>query len=154
MGSSEKLIACYRTVYFSSPNNRKYNIGLVSSIIDGTIVKSGKTFSYNKTTGPRGRKQGYKLANVISGGKVIQDYGGGVCQVSSTIYAAIMNDSNFGIVSRKPHGLEVSYLPIGMDATVSYGGTDFKFKNNYPFDVKINILASEGVCLVEIEKME
>ena len=154
VGESSEILDAYRTIYFSSNSNRKYNIWLVSTKIDGTIVKSGSTFSYNSTTGPRGEKQGYKIATVIKNGEYVEDYGGGVCQVSSTIYAAIMHDPNLKIVNRKAHALEVSYLPLNMDATVSYDGTDFKFKNNYPFDIRINIYAEDSVCIVTITKAE
>ena len=153
VGPNFNIIAAYRTVYWSSTASRKHNIQLVSSKLNGTIIKSGATFSYNKTTGPRGYKEGYEIATVINNGQYVEDYGGGVCQVSSTIYASIINDPKFIIVARKPHALEVKYLPYGMDATVSYGGTDFKFKNNYNFDVMLNVYADEGACIVTITRV-
>lgn len=152
VGSSYEIVAAYRTVFFSSNSNRKYNIRLVSSIIDGTVVGSGRTFSYNKTTGPRDESAGYKLAGVISNGDLVQDYGGGVCQVSSTIYAAIMHSSDLHVSARKPHGKEVTYLPLGMDATVSYAGVDLKFTNNFPFPIKINVSSENSTCLVVITR--
>ena len=154
IGYDHSIVAAYRTVYYSSSSNRKYNISLVSSKIDQVLIKSGYKFSYNKATGPRGENEGYKLATVILEGEYTEDFGGGVCQVSSTIYAAIKNDSNFQILSRHAHALPVSYLPDGMDATVSYGGTDFKFRNNYPFDVILSVTAENGVLLVKIMKSE
>ncbi len=150
IGSDYEILDVYRTTFFDSSKSRKHNIQLVSSIINGTVVKSGKTFSYNKTSGPRDAANGYEIATVILNNEYVQDYGGGVCQVSSTIYSAIMHDNCLKVTSRKSHALEVSYLPIGMDATVSYGGTDLKFKNNYPFDIKINIYTDDGVCIVYI----
>ena len=154
IGYGQHIVDAYRTVYYNSSNNRKYNIGLVASKIDGIVIKAGYKFSYNKSTGPRGENEGYKLATVIFEGEYTEDFGGGICQVSSTIYAAIKNDSNFHIISRHAHALPVSYLPEGMDATVSYGGTDFKFRNDYLFDVILNVSAKDGVLLVKIIKKE
>ena len=153
VGDDYSIVAAYRTVYHSSSDNRKFNIQKVSQIIDGTIVRSGEIFSYNDTTGPRGKSQGYKLAPVIKNGEYVDDYGGGVCQVSSTIYAAIFNNPNFKVLTRKPHALTVSYLPEGMDATVSYGGTDFRFRNDYPFDVVLKIIAENGACIVYFTRL-
>lgn len=154
VGPMHQTIAAYRTVYYSSGRGRKHNIELVSSILDGTIIESGATFSYNKTTGPRSASKGYQIAAVIENGQYVDGYGGGVCQVSSTIYASIMHDPNIEVTSRKKHGLEVTYLPYGMDATVSYGSVDLKFVNNYPFSIKLNVYAMDGVCMVTFTKIE
>lgn len=154
IGPTHETIAAYRTVYYSSSRGRKHNIELVSSILDGTVIESGETFSYNKTTGPRSERNGYEIATVIQNGEYVDDFGGGVCQVSSTIYAAIMNNPNLDVISRKPHGLEVTYLPYGMDATVSYGSIDLRFVNNYPFSIKLNVYAMDGVCMVTLTKYE
>ncbi len=150
VGDDSDLLAAYRTIYFDSPENRKFNIQLVSSILDGTIIYPGQEFSYNAVTGPRGREQGYKLATVISHGQYGQDYVGGVCQVSSTIYAAVRLNPNLRVTARSPHALEVSYLPAGMDATVSYPHTDFKFVNNYSFPIQLSVYADDGCVIVTI----
>ena len=81
-------------------------------------------------------------------------YGGGVCQVSSTIYAAILHNKNFKVTARKPHGLPATYIPVDMDATVSYGSVDLKFVNKYPFKVRLNVKSEDGVCLVTITRAE
>lgn len=154
VGASEEILASYRTIYYSSSKERKHNIELVSSFLDGTIINAGETFSYNQTTGPRNAKKGYEQAPVISRGEYVLDYGGGVCQVSSTIYAAILTQPNFKVVERKPHGLEVTYLPLKMDATVSYGSIDLKFVNQYEFPVKLNVKSEDGVCLVTITRVQ
>ncbi|MBQ8299194.1 MAG: VanW family protein [Clostridia bacterium] len=154
VGPLNQTLAAYRTVYYTSGRGRKHNIELVSSILDGTIIESGATFSYNNTTGPRSAGMGYQIATVIENGQYVEGYGGGVCQVSSTIYAAIMHDPNINVTSRRKHGLEVTYLPYGMDATVSYGSIDLKFVNNYPFSVKLNVFAMDGVCMVTLTKVE
>ena len=152
VGPTEEVLDAYRTVYFSSSKARKHNIELVAHFLDGTVIEPRKTFSYNQTTGPRSYEMGYQIATVIVNGEYSQDYGGGVCQVSSTIYAAIMHDSNISIKARRPHGLEVTYLPDDMDATVSYGGIDLKFINNYPFAVVLHVTCEEGVCMVMITR--
>ena len=152
VGPNEDVLNAYRTVYFSSSKERKHNIELVAQFLDGTVIGSGKTFSYNKTTGPRSFEMGYEVATVIVNGEYSQDYGGGVCQVSSTIYAAIMHDANIYVKARRPHGLEVAYLPYDMDATVSYGGIDLKFINNYSFPVVLHVTCEEGVCLVMVTR--
>ena len=153
IGPKCQTLAAYRTVYYSSGSGRKHNIELVSSVIDGTVIPEGQSFSYNRTTGPRTAKNGYQLATVIESGQYVEGYGGGVCQVSSTIYAAIMNDPNINVISRRKHGLDVSYIPYGMDATVSYGSIDLLFSNEYPFDIKLNIYAMDGVCMVTFTRV-
>ena len=154
VGAYYEVLAAYRTIYYDSTNARKHNISLVSSYLDGVIIKSNETFSYNKTTGSRSASKGYQEATVIESGEYVMGYGGGVCQVSSTIYAAIKNQPNFDVTERRKHGLEVSYIPVGMDATVSYGSIDLKFVNKYPFDVVLNVKSEDGVCLVTITRAE
>lgn len=152
VGEEYDILAAYRTVYYGSASGRKHNIGLVATYLDGTIINPGKTFSYNKTTGPRSKSMGYELAGTIVNGETVPDYGGGVCQVSSTIYAAILNRDNFKTTARKAHGTEVMYLPLEMDATVNYGSVDFKFINVNPFRVKLNVKAEDSICLVTITR--
>lgn len=154
VGKDSPIVAAYRTIYYTSSANRKHNIQLVSSLVDGFVLPPGKTFSFNQVTGPRGERQGYLEAPVISRGEFVDDYGGGVCQVSSTIYAAIQQVPGFAVTNREPHGLEVTYLPVGMDATVNYGSIDFKFLNKYPFTVQLHVKAEKDVCLVTITRVD
>lgn len=154
IGEDCDILATYRTVYYTSSSSRKHNIELISRILDGTIINSGETFSYNDISGPRSAARGYREAPVIEYGGYAMDYGGGICQVSSTIYAAIMNQKHFEIIEREAHGLDVSYLPFGMDATVSYGAIDLKFINRYPYSVRLNVKSEDGVCLVTINKIK
>lgn len=152
VGASYDILAAYRTVYFDSSQSRKHNIALVATYLDGTIISSGKTFSYNRTTGPRNASMGYEKAGVISNGDIVQDYGGGVCQVSSTIYAAVKNTQGIRVTARKPHGVEVLYLPVNMDATVSYDSVDFKFVNEFPFSIELHVTTENSTCLVTITR--
>ncbi|MBO5143176.1 MAG: VanW family protein [Clostridia bacterium] len=154
IGSNYEILAAYRTIFYSSSSARKHNIYLVSTYLDGVTIGAGKTFSYNSITGSRSASKGYLEAPVIMNGEYVPGYGGGVCQVSSTIYAAVKNQEMFNVTEREEHGLQVSYLPLNMDATVSYGSIDLKFINNYPFDVKLNVKSEEGVCLVTITRVE
>lgn len=116
--------------------NRGENIKLSSSSINGKILAPGEVFSFNETVGKRTTERGYKTANAYSAGKIIEDVGGGICQVSSTLYNAVLR-SGLDIVQRRNHSLTVGYIPLGLDATVSYGAVDFKFKNSTRWPIKI-----------------
>ena len=109
----------------------------------------GETFSYNQTVGERTIAEGYKEAGAYAGGRVVQDVGGGICQTSSTLYNAALL-ANLEIVDRSNHQFLTSYVPAGRDATVSWGGIDFKFKNNRTYPIKIEASAKNGVCTMSI----
>jgi vancomycin resistance protein YoaR len=108
--------------------NRGTNISLAAYYINNYLLAPGETFSFNKTTMSSDPKKGYKPAPIIVGGSVVPGYGGGVCQVSSTLYNAVRK-SGLEVVERFPHSQPVGYVPTGMDATVS-DYLDFKFRNN------------------------
>jgi vancomycin resistance protein YoaR len=122
------LLSSFSTVYVSSPSNRKDNIALATSFINGTEIKSGETFSYNTIVGPRTIDRGFKIAKIISGGTFIEGVGGGVCQVSSTLYDTALLSGVIGIIKRQNHSLPVSYIPLGLDAMVS-STNDLTFVN-------------------------
>ncbi len=107
---------------------RGQNIRLAAQSLHNYLLAPGETFSFNEATGPRVAERGYKLAPIIVGGTVIPGYGGGVCQVSTTLYNAVLN-SELQVVQRFPHSRPVGYVPAGKDATVS-NYLDFKFRNN------------------------
>jgi len=127
--------------------NRGNNIKLAASTINGKILAPGETFSFNDTVGKRTTDRGYKTANAYSAGKVIEDVGGGICQVSSTLYNAVLR-SGLEIVQRRNHSLIVGYVPLGLDATVSYGSVDFKFKNSSRWPIKIQAKVDENNNLI------
>lgn len=129
-------LASYDTYYGSSPQNRKHNIQLAASKIDGVILGPGDEFSYNTIVGPRTADRGFQMAHVYSSGKIIDDFGGGICQVSTTLYDAVLN-ADLDVTSRQNHMFTVGYAKPGLDATVSYGSVDFKFKNNTSWPIKI-----------------
>ena len=126
-----------QTTYFaSSSENRINNIDLAASKLDGLVLLPGEEFSYNETIGQRTQEAGFKEAGAYMDGEVVQEIGGGICQVSSTLYCATMY-ANLETVSRTSHYFRVDYLPIAYDATVSWPKPDFRFRNNRDFPVKI-----------------
>ena len=137
------------TGYSSSTENRATNVELSAKKINGTILAPGETFSYNTVVGKRTAEAGFKSAGAYAGGKVVQEIGGGICQTSSTLYCAALY-ANLEIVARDEHGFAVSYVPWGLDATVSWGGPEFKFKNNREFPIKIVTKCENRQLTIEI----
>lgn len=111
--------------------NRTFNVKVAAAAIDGQIIKPGEVFSFNKVVGPRSTEAGYKEAKVIVNNEFVDSLGGGICQVSSTLYNALLK-ADVEIVQRSPHSLVVKYVPLGQDAAVAFGSKDFQFKNNMP----------------------
>ena len=144
-----KMLAKFSTRYDASNINRATNIELSCTAIDGKILLPGETFSFNGTVGPRTKAKGYLLAGAYSAGELIESYGGGVCQVSSTIYNAALY-ANLDIVERYNHSATVSYVDPSRDATVSYGSRDFKFKNSRTYAIKLKATAKNGILTIEI----
>ena len=130
----------YMSTHFSTSNendrNRGENIKLAISKIDGKILLPGDIFSFNDVVGSRSEAGGYLTAHTYVAGKVVDGIGGGICQVSSTLYGTVLK-SDLEVVERRNHMFTVGYVPYGQDATVSYGTTDFRFKNSTGWPVKI-----------------
>jgi len=146
--AQQQLLSECTTSFSGGKQARKDNITLATSKINNTIIKPGEVFSYNETVGPTGKKQGFRLARIFVRGRNSQGYGGGVCQVSSTLHKAAL-DAGLEIVERHPHSKKVTYLPAGQDAATSYGGNaDLKIKNNKPFDIKIETCADNELVTV------
>jgi len=148
-----KRLGTYTTYYDPSNSNRSTNIYLSAKKINGTVVMPGETFSYNRTVGKRTIAAGFKEAGAYANGKVVQEVGGGICQVSSTLYNACLY-ANLEIVQRYNHLFECSYIDAGRDATVSWGGPDFVFKNSRKYPVKIAASGSSGTVTVSIYGLE
>lgn len=123
-----KLLSTYSTQFNPEQTNRSHNIRLAAESIDNIILKPGEEFSFNEWVGERTVSKGYLEAPVIVGNALVPGIGGGVCQVSTTLYNAVLN-AGLTITERHPHALPVTYVPPGRDATVSYGTLDFKFRN-------------------------
>ena len=124
------------TTNVSGSSNRKSNVKLSASVCNGIILLPGDVFSYNDTTGSRTADKGYLPAPSYVGGKSTDEIGGGICQTSSTIYYAALL-SNLKIVERANHMYDTGYIPLGMDATVWYGSTDFRFENDTDYPIKL-----------------
>lgn len=138
------------TTYFSTADgNRTSNIKLATRKINGVVLMPGETFSYNKVVGKRTAAAGFKSAHAFSGGKVVDEIGGGICQVSSTLYNTVLL-ANLQIVERRNHHFNTGYVKPGTDATVAWGGVDFKFKNSRNYPIKIVGSVSGGSVKIDI----
>ena len=146
-------LGTFTTLYDATNKNRSNNISLSSEKINGTVILPGETFSYNQTVGKRTIEAGYKEAGAYAGGQVVQEVGGGICQVSSTLYNAVLY-ANLEIIERSNHYFETSYVDPGRDATVSWGTVDFKFKNNRTYPIKIEAVSKNGVTKISIKGIE
>ncbi len=142
-------LALFITYYNKSNTSRANNIRLSTQAINGKVLLDEEVFSFNGITGCRDEEAGYKKANVIIKGELISSIGGGVCQVSSTVYNAALL-SGMEIVERYNHSMPVNYIAKGRDATVSYGYLDFKFKNTSGYPVYINANAQNGRLIVQM----
>ncbi len=130
------VIASYSTQFSPEDKNRSQNIAIAAKNINGVIVRRGEVFSFNTLVGPRLAQNGYKIAPVFINGKLVPDWGGGVCQVSSTLYnAALLADMK--IEERTPHFRPPAYVPLGQDATVADNYLDFKFRNSSAHNIYI-----------------
>ncbi len=141
------------TTYFPLSNeNRISNIQLACSKIEGTVLYPGDVFSYNDALGERTEAAGFKMAGAYSNGEVVEELGGGICQVSSTLYNAMLYAYRVNTVQRSPHYFPVDYLEKGYDATVSWPKPDFKFRNDtdYPIKIVTHCDAEEKSLTIEI----
>lgn len=143
------LLASFSTKYDASNKNRSTNLKLAAGKINGTILLPGEEFSYNKVVGERTIEAGYKEAHVFSGGKVTDGLGGGICQISTTLYNAALY-ANLEITERRNHNLPAGYVKNGLDATVVYGSIDFKFVNSRTYPIKIVAEVKNGVAKMDI----
>ena len=132
----------YQTKHTNS-EARNTNLTLACAAINGMILDPGEVFDYNTVVGKRTAEKGYRYAPAYSDGKTVQDIGGGVCQVSSTLYYCCLI-ADLEIINRKPHSYVSSYMPAGMDATVNWGGPDFTFSNNTNYPIKIEMWVADG----------
>ena len=136
--SNEQELYKFSTKIYTKESNRQNNLSITCSTLNGHIVKASETFSFTKTIGPSTSSKGYQEADIYdSDGNKIKGLGGGNCQVSSTLYNAVLNTPNLEVIERHEHSNKVPYVPEGKDAAIAYGSVDFKFKNNNNFDIKI-----------------
>ena len=143
------LLAQFSTYYSTRDKDRTTNLRLAANKVNGTVLMPGETFSYNKVVGARTIAAGYKEAPIYVNGEVVDGLGGGICQISSTIYNAVIY-ANLDIVERTNHQFVPSYVKASRDATVVYGSLDFQFKNNRNYPIKILCTVSGGVATCQI----
>ena len=143
------LLSSFSTKYSVRATARTTNLKLAASKINGTVLMPGETFSYNKVVGARTIAAGYKEAPIYVSGEVVDGLGGGICQITSTLYNAVVY-ANLDIVERTNHQFVPSYVTASRDATVVYGSLDFKFKNNRNYPIKINCSVSGGIANFQI----
>ena len=149
----EEEIASYSTKVSGSTSNRLTNIRITCEKLNGTTVNTGETFSFCEITGPSTAEEGYKEATMFLNGKEVQSLGGGNCQISSTLYNAVLDVPDLKVIERHEHGKKVSYVPDGKDAAVSYGSIDFKFKNNTDNNIKLYFETDDVTLTVKIVKL-
>lgn len=144
-------IGSYSTAY--NPNiSRAVNIALAASRINGMVIQPGESFSFNQAILPRTAANGYVAANVIVNKKYVLGLGGGICQVSSTLYAAMLN-AGLPATERHPHSLNVGYIPVGMDATISGSALDLRFTNIFAEPIQIQASADQGTLTISLYKL-
>ena len=150
--AQSKPIAEFSTKFNLANLPRVNNIKLASIALDQYIVQPGETFSFNEVVGPTTEDRGYQISKIIVKGKESKGYGGGVCQVSSTLFNAAQM-AGLEIIERHPHSKEVPYVGKGKDAATSYGGADLKFVNTFDLPLKINTYIYENTINVHIIKL-
>ncbi len=147
--SVDSVLTAQSTIFNNSSPNRAHNIIRSANSTSDILLMPGEEFSYNKSTGPRSKSNGYKDAPVIMNGKIQDGSGGGVCQVSTTIYNSALY-SGMDITKVRNHSLPSSYAPMGKDAAVAYDYLDLKFKNPYDHPVYIKNTVYNGVVTSKI----
>ena len=146
----EKVVGSGKTPLIDKNENRITNLTLAIKAINGKAVNPDETFSFNDTVGVRSKEKGYKKATAFDAdNNKVQEYGGGICQISTTLYLAALN-SDFEIIERHKHSREVPYEKTGNDATVSFGSSDFKFKNNKGLSVRIVASMDKSAVYIKI----
>ena len=145
----EVVVGKYTTYYNASVAGRTKNIELSAEAINNVILGVGDVFSFNTTVGPSDEAHGYQPAEEIVNKKLVMGIGGGICQTSSTLYNAV-DVVGVGYVEKHHHSLSVGYVPKGRDATVSYGGKDFRFENTTGVPLLLKAIVGKGSLTVEV----
>lgn len=151
--SNEKEISMYSTTIKDKSSGRLTNISITCSTLNNTIIHSGETFSFNKVVGKPTAERGYQEASVIIDHKTETGIGGGNCQVSSTLYNAVLAVPSLVVTERHEHGKDVTYVPEGKDAAVSYGSLDLKFRNNLGSDIRIEATTNNETITIRLVQL-
>lgn len=149
----EKIIGQYTTYYNTNNKNRSMNIKLAAEAINNHVLFPGETFSFNEVVGQRTEERGYVRAPIIVKGELSEGIGGGICQISSTLFNAV-DRAGLQIVKRYSHSRNVTYVPPGRDATVSWNGPDFTFHNHYNQPILIRAFANGGSVHIGVYSSE
>lgn len=150
----EEEISSFSTKIIDDDEDRDTNIRITCNEINGTIIKNGEEFSFNKVAGNPTPDRGYKKAGVFIDGELKKGYGGGNCQVSTTIYNAVNKIDGIKVTERHEHEKEVGYIEMGKDSTVVYDDLDLKFRNNTGYDIKLYTELSDNKVRVAINKLK
>ena len=148
----EEEISSFSTKIIDEDDARDTNIRITCNAINGTIIKNGEEFSFNKVAGNPTPDRGYKKAGVFIDGELKKGYGGGNCQVSTTIYNAVNKIDGVNITERHEHEEEVGYIKKGRDSTVVYYDLDLKFENNTGYDIKLYTELSDNKVKVKVNR--
>ncbi len=151
---TEEEISSFSTKIIDDDDNRDTNIRITCNEINGTIVKNGEEFSFNESAGNPTPDRGYKKAGVFIDGELKKGYGGGNCQVSTTIYNAVNKIDGIKVTERHEHEKEVGYIEMGKDSTVVYDGLDLKFENNTGYNIKLYAELSDKKIKVKVNKLK
>ncbi len=149
----EEEISAFSTELKDKSEGRLTNIGITCSTLNETIIQNGETFSFNQTVGKPTAEKGYKEASVIIDHKTEKGIGGGNCQVSSTLYNAVLAIPSLIVTERHEHGKDVTYVPDGKDAAVSYGSLDLKFRNDTGYNIKILASTDNKTVTIKLLKL-
>lgn len=150
----EEEISSFSTKIIDEDDARDTNIRITCNAINGTIIKNGEEFSFNKEAGNPTPDRGYKKAGVFIDGELKKGYGGGNCQVSTTIYNAVNKIDGVNITERHEHEKEVGYIKMGKDSTVVYDNLDLKFENNTGYDIKLYTELSDNKVNVKVNRLK
>lgn len=142
-------MGAFATRFPSSNRNRSQNIKVAAEMLSGLVLAPGEEFSFNRTVGPRTLQRGFRMAGVYRNGRHDEGIGGGICQVSTTLYNAVLL-SDLKVTARRNHSLSVAYVPLGRDAAVAYGALDFGFKNTANHPIAIHSVYTPGALRFEI----
>ncbi|MBB6632546.1 VanW family protein [Cohnella thailandensis] len=148
-GLARKIME-FSTSFETSGEGRSHNVTAAAMALDGTLLLPGDEFSYGDIVAKAEKEYGYKEAPVIQNGKLVPGIGGGICQVSSTLYNAIIRVDGIDITERRNHSIPVSYLPLGLDATFADGYIDFRFKNTTGKQLLIRTVVKDKVLTVKL----
>lgn len=148
--TNESEISSYSTTIKDRAEGRLTNINITCNTLNNTVIRNGSTFSFNEIVGKPTAERGYQEASVIIDHKTEKGIGGGNCQVSSTLYNAVLAIPSLTIIERHEHGKDVTYVPEGKDAAVSYGSLDFKFRNGTGHDIRIQATTDNQTITIKL----